>query len=94
MEHLHLGRHPHTPVITPSHVQRDDADVVSRNEERVVALVVDEKGEHASQILQEVLALLQVQGYDRLAVRPRQRLSANQGGGGDTSRVSRSCPIK
>ena len=48
--------------------------MVSRHEERVVALVVDEKRKHSSQLVEAVLALLQVERDDCLAVRPSQRL--------------------
>lgn len=71
---LHLRGYPHATVIAPADVERDDADVVSGDEEGVVALVVDEEGKHAPQVVQEVGALLHVEGDDRLAVRPCERL--------------------
>lgn len=87
--HLHLGRHPHAPVITPPHVQRDDAHVVPSDEEGVVALVVNEKREHSSQLVQEVFAALQVQRDDRLAVRAGQRLPGGGVGGGRAGHITR-----
>lgn len=65
--------------------------MVPSDEEAVVALVVNEKREHSSQLVQEVFALLQVQRDDRLAVRACQRLPEGWGvgrRGGVTLRVT------
>ena len=40
---LHLRGDPDTAIVSPSDVERDDADVVTSHEKRVVSLVVDEK---------------------------------------------------
>ena len=58
--HLHLRGDPNAPVIAPTNVERDDTHVVSRHEERVVTLVVDEKRKHAPQLVEAILPLLQV----------------------------------
>lgn len=48
--------------------------MIPGDEKRVVALVVDDEGEHAPEVVQEVGPLFHVHGDDRLAVRPGQRL--------------------
>lgn len=81
--YLHLRGDPDTAVISPPDVEGDDPDVVTSYEERVVALIVYEKREHAPQVVEKVFSFLEVQGEDCLAIGTRQSLNrrGRRGGG-------------
>lgn len=71
---LHLAGKPDSTILAPANVQRNDAEVVARSKVCLLPAIVDDKGEHAAQIVEEDLwRLVHVEGEQHLAVRARER---------------------
>ena len=74
-QRLELRGDAHGAVRAPPDVQRNDAHVVARREERPVARVVQDKPEHALELVERIfqtfIGVLEVQRQDALAVGAR-----------------------
>ena len=73
-EGLQLGSHIYLAVAVVTDVERYDSDGVASNKKLIPLLVIEHKGEDAAQVLEEVYALLAIEGKDDLTVGPRLEL--------------------
>ena len=65
---LHFGGKPDGTVVLVSDVERHDADRVSSGEERIALCIRDHESEDTIEFVDELVAILKVQGYDGFAV--------------------------
>ena len=73
-EGFELGSYIDGAVAVISYIKRNDTDGVTGNEEFVLLLVVEHKGEDATEVFEEVDALLAIEGEDNLTVGARLEL--------------------
>ena len=74
LQRLQLGSHIDGAVAVVADIEGNDTDGVTGDEEGVALLVVEDEGEDAVEVLQEVDALLAIERQDDLAIAARAEL--------------------